>query len=77
MNTQKALCVEMISNNTHWEPFSVACKLCDMGRLDLCNDRTFGLGRFKWSKQATQMLKDLKLLKTTKGLWPTFKINPW
>ena len=21
--------------------------------------------------------KDLKLLKTTKGLWPTFKINPW
>ena len=21
--------------------------------------------------------KDLKLFKTTKGLWPTFKINPW
>ena len=50
MDAQKALHVET--------SFGVACKLCDMRRLDLCNIRAFDLSvGLKWSKQATQMLR--------------------
>ena len=58
MDIQKALHVETSTNNDYWQPFSAACKLSAMRRLNLCNDRTFGPSvGLKWSKQATQMLR--------------------